>query len=211
MKADDIARYLQDHPQFFEDYHDLLAQLYVPHPHGGRTISITERQILTLREKAKALELKLAELLRFGEDNDLISTRVHALSVALMTAGSFEAVMNAPARATGRSLRGAQSGAASVEQCADPRRRGVCAGRRAHPRVCQRSKAALLRPGERSGRARLVRRRRTGGAVDGADSAAPRDAHGRSAGAGCDRRRRVSCPTWARSIWSASANCSVLP
>jgi uncharacterized protein len=95
MKADDIARYLQDHPQFFEDYHDLLAQLYVPHPHGGRTISITERQILTLREKAKALELKLAELLRFGEDNDLISTRVHALSVALMTAGSFEAVMNA--------------------------------------------------------------------------------------------------------------------
>jgi len=95
MKADDIARYLQDHPQFFEDYHDLLAQLYVPHPHGGRTISITERQILTLREKAKALELKLAELLRFGEDNDLISTRVHALSVALMTAGSFDAVMNA--------------------------------------------------------------------------------------------------------------------
>ena len=95
MRADDIARYLQDHPQFFEDYHDLLAQLYVPHPHGGRTISITERQILTLREKAKALELKLAELLRFGEDNDLISTRVHALSIALLTAGSFDALMNA--------------------------------------------------------------------------------------------------------------------
>jgi uncharacterized protein YigA (DUF484 family) len=94
MRADDIARYLQDHPQFFEDYHDLLAQLHVPHPHGGRTISITERQILTLREKAKALELKLAELLRFGEENDLISTRVHALSVALLTAGSFEALMN---------------------------------------------------------------------------------------------------------------------
>lgn len=93
MKADDVARYLQDHPQFFEDYHDLLAHLYVPHPHGGRAISITERQILTLREKAKLLELKLAELLRFGEDNDVISTRVHALSIALMTAGSFDAVM----------------------------------------------------------------------------------------------------------------------
>jgi hypothetical protein len=93
MRADDVARYLQDHPQFFDDYHDLLAQLYVPHPHGGRAISITERQILTLREKAKALELKLAELLRFGEDNDLISTRVHALSIALLTAGSFDALM----------------------------------------------------------------------------------------------------------------------
>ena len=53
MRADDIARYLQDHPQFFEDYNDLLAQLYVPHPHGGRTISITERQILTLRERLR--------------------------------------------------------------------------------------------------------------------------------------------------------------
>jgi uncharacterized protein YigA (DUF484 family) len=95
MRADDIARYLQDHPQFFEDYHDLLAQLHVPHPHGGRTISITERQILTLREKAKALELKLAELLRFGEENDHISTHVHALSLALLTAGSFEALMTA--------------------------------------------------------------------------------------------------------------------
>ncbi|MBU0601252.1 MAG: DUF484 family protein [Gammaproteobacteria bacterium] len=95
MRADDVARYLQDHPQFFEDYHDLLAQLYVPHPHGGRTISITERQILTLRERAKALELKLAELLRFGEDNDLISGRVHALSIALLTAGSFDSVMTA--------------------------------------------------------------------------------------------------------------------
>jgi hypothetical protein len=50
MKADEIARYLQDHPKFFEEYADLLAQLYIPHPHGGRTISITERQILTLRE-----------------------------------------------------------------------------------------------------------------------------------------------------------------
>ena len=43
-----------------------------------------------VREKAKALELKLAELLRFGEDNDVISTRVHALSIALMgLAASF--------------------------------------------------------------------------------------------------------------------------
>ncbi len=93
MRADDVARYLQDHPQFFDDYHDLLAQLYVPHPHGGRAISITERQILTLREKAKTLEAKLAELLRFGEENDLISNRVHALSIALLTAGSFDALM----------------------------------------------------------------------------------------------------------------------
>jgi len=83
MKADEIARYLQDHPKFFEEYADLLAQLYIPHPHGGRAISITERQILTLREKAKQLESKLGELIRFGEENDVIGEKVHRLAVGL--------------------------------------------------------------------------------------------------------------------------------
>lgn len=89
VHADDVARYLQNNPKFFEDYADLLAHLYIPHPHGGRTISITERQILTLRDKGKALEGKLAELIRFGEDNDSISARVHRLSVALLAAQDF--------------------------------------------------------------------------------------------------------------------------
>lgn len=92
MKADEIARYLQDHPGFFEEYADLLAQLCIPHPHGGRTISITERQILTLREKAKQLESKLGELIRFGEENDAIGEKVHRLATALAGARDFAAV-----------------------------------------------------------------------------------------------------------------------
>lgn len=95
MKADDVARYLQDHPQFFEEYADLLAQLYIPHPHGGRAISITERQILTLREKARQLESKLAELIRFGEDNDAIGEKVHRLALALLTAEDFPSALHA--------------------------------------------------------------------------------------------------------------------
>ena len=95
MKADEIARYLQDHPKFFEEYADLLAQLYIPHPHGGRAISITERQILTLREKAKQLESKLGELIRFGEENDVIGEKVHRLAVGLSGARDFDAVRRA--------------------------------------------------------------------------------------------------------------------
>ncbi len=90
IQPDDVARYLQDNPKFFEDYAELLAHLYIPHPHGGRTISITERQILTLREKCRALEGKLGELIHFGEDNDAISAKVHRLSVALLAAHDFE-------------------------------------------------------------------------------------------------------------------------
>ena len=90
IQPDDVARYLQDNPKFFEDYAELLAHLYIPHPHGGRTISITERQILTVREKCRALEGKLGELIHFGEDNDAISAKVHRLSVALLAAHDFE-------------------------------------------------------------------------------------------------------------------------
>ncbi len=87
MKADDVAHYLQSHPKFFEDYAELLAHLYVPHPHTGRAISITERQILGLREKARKLESKLVELIHFGEENDAIGEKVHQFVLTLLAAG----------------------------------------------------------------------------------------------------------------------------
>jgi len=42
-----------------------------------------------LREKARLLEAKLGELLRFGEDNDAIAEKVHRLSLALLGAKDF--------------------------------------------------------------------------------------------------------------------------
>lgn len=86
MKAEEVARYLQDHPEFFEQYADLLTQIAIPSPHGGRAISITERQMGALRDKVKQLEGKLAELIRFGEENDGIAAKVHKLAVALLAA-----------------------------------------------------------------------------------------------------------------------------
>jgi hypothetical protein len=86
MTADDVANYLKENPSFFEAYHELLAQLSVPHPHGGRTISIAERQVLALREKSRQLEAKMVELLRFGEENDAVGEKVHRLCIALASA-----------------------------------------------------------------------------------------------------------------------------
>ena len=50
MTSEEVSLYLQNHPQFFEDHADLVSKLLIPHPHGGRTISITERQMLSLRD-----------------------------------------------------------------------------------------------------------------------------------------------------------------
>lgn len=72
MTSQDVADYLHAHPEFFEEHADLLNTLTLPHPHRGRAISLTERQMLTLREKNKVLELRLSELLRHGEENEVI-------------------------------------------------------------------------------------------------------------------------------------------
>jgi len=95
MKPEDVADYLQQHPEFFEEYADTLAEIYIPHPHGGRTISISERQILTLREKSKQLETKLREIIDFGEENDAIGEKIHRLTLALLGARDFTAALSA--------------------------------------------------------------------------------------------------------------------
>jgi len=95
MKADEVVRYLQDNPGFFEDYAELLAQIYIPHPHGGRAIPIAERQILTLREKSRMLEGKLSELIQFGEENDAIGEKMHRLCLALFPAVDLQAMLQA--------------------------------------------------------------------------------------------------------------------
>src|SRR5216684_2388388 len=92
MNAEDVFLFLRGHPQFFDQHPELLEKIYVPHPHGGRTIPLAERQILALRDKVKLLEGKLGELIRFGEENDAISEKVHRLSVALVGARDFPAL-----------------------------------------------------------------------------------------------------------------------
>jgi len=73
---DQIAQYLLDHPAFFESYPDLLASLAVPSPHGQRAVSLVERQVDILRERNKQFELKLAELVRHGRENDAIADKL---------------------------------------------------------------------------------------------------------------------------------------
>lgn len=86
MNPDAVAQYLQHNPSFFEEYADLMAQIFVPHPHGGRAISLPERQMLTLREKVRALEHTLAELVATGRSNDALSDKMHRLTLGLLAA-----------------------------------------------------------------------------------------------------------------------------
>jgi uncharacterized protein YigA (DUF484 family) len=94
LKAEDVARYLEENPIFFEDHAELLARIQVPHPHGGQAIPLSDRQVLGLREKTRALEGKLSELIQFGEENDVISERVHRLGVAMLAARTLPTLLH---------------------------------------------------------------------------------------------------------------------
>ena len=94
MKAEDVAEYLQNNPDFFESYALMLSEIVIPHPYGGRTVSLSERQMLTLRERVKELEKKLHELLEFGKDNDALQNKLHLFTVALFNAHALLSLQN---------------------------------------------------------------------------------------------------------------------
>lgn len=93
MNPNEVVRYLHEHPEFFDQYAELLMLVTIPDPHSGRAISITEKQLFMLREKVRQLEAKLAELISFGEDNDAIAEKVHRMALALLAASDLSGVL----------------------------------------------------------------------------------------------------------------------
>jgi uncharacterized protein len=71
----EIADYLLANPQFFERHAELLGNVMLASPHGNRAVSLQERQMDMLRDKNKQIERRLAELLRYGHENDGIAAR----------------------------------------------------------------------------------------------------------------------------------------
>ncbi len=46
LTPEQVADYLRQNPGFFEQNVDLLVNIQIPHPHGGRAVSIVERQLV---------------------------------------------------------------------------------------------------------------------------------------------------------------------
>ena len=69
ITEDDIANYLANSPDFFERHAELLASVQLSSGHGNRVISLQERQAGMLREKIKALESRVVDMIRHGREN----------------------------------------------------------------------------------------------------------------------------------------------
>src|ERR1700739_3385889 len=86
MDSHAIAQYLSDHPHFFEEHAELLSKIKLTSPLAGRTVSLQERQMEVLREKIKILEMRMMDLIRVGQNNDVITTKFQNWSRSLLLA-----------------------------------------------------------------------------------------------------------------------------
>jgi uncharacterized protein len=77
ITEDDIANFLANTPDFFERHAQLLAAVQLTSAYGNRAVSLQERQAEMLREKIKALEHRIMDMVRHGNENTVIADRIY--------------------------------------------------------------------------------------------------------------------------------------
>lgn len=93
-----VAQYLADNPHFFEEHANLLGDVKLSSPLTGRAVSLQERQMEVMRDKYKALELRLSDLTRHAQENANIANRFHSWNQALLQVRSDAEVPRAVAQ-----------------------------------------------------------------------------------------------------------------
>lgn len=84
ITEDDIVHFLVNTPDFFERHAQLLATVQLTSPHGGRAVSLQERQAEMLRDKIKTLEHRIMDMIRNGNENLMIGERVQRWTRSLL-------------------------------------------------------------------------------------------------------------------------------
>lgn len=92
LNEHEVAAYLQQNPEFFQNHADLLAVMHVPSAHGKGAVSLAERQQIAQRDKIRQLERKYSELLTIGIENDETGNKVHQLTLGLLNSADFLAL-----------------------------------------------------------------------------------------------------------------------
>ena len=82
----DLADYLLQTPEFFTRHADVLHAVQFSNPHGGRAISLQERQAEVMRDKIRSLDAQLLELKRNAHNNQTIQDNFHAWTLSLLAA-----------------------------------------------------------------------------------------------------------------------------
>ncbi|MDF3014374.1 MAG: hypothetical protein K0Q78_2578 [Cellvibrio sp.] len=83
LEPEQIEAYLREHPDFFEQHHELLAEITLPHE-SGSAVSLVERQVAILRERNIDMRHRLSKLLDNARDNDKLFDKSKRLVLSLI-------------------------------------------------------------------------------------------------------------------------------
>jgi len=85
ITAQEVVNYLRNHPGFFNDHPDLLAEIEIPHERG-EAVSLVEKQVAILREQHEQTRKRMHELIEIARQNEELAKRMHQLGLTLMDA-----------------------------------------------------------------------------------------------------------------------------
>lgn len=85
LSAFEVAAFLRRNPDFLSAFPDLSFALTIPREHGAST-SLASYQLEVLRDKNRALNRRLSELVAIAQENEQLMARVHAFTLSLMRA-----------------------------------------------------------------------------------------------------------------------------
>jgi uncharacterized protein YigA (DUF484 family) len=94
LEPEQIAAYLQQHPDFFVARQELLGDLFLPHE-SGPAVSLVERQVSVLRERNMDMRHRLSKLLDNARDNDKLFDKTKRLVLTLLEAQDLPDIIDA--------------------------------------------------------------------------------------------------------------------
>jgi len=89
----EVATYLQQHPEFFNEHLGLLEHINIPHP-SGNAVSLISKQLELFRQRHHEMESHLNGLIEVARENDSSANKMHELTLAVLEADSFVTAIN---------------------------------------------------------------------------------------------------------------------
>ena len=87
-----VVDYLRQHPDFFTQHEELLAELRIPHA-SGQAVSLVERQVQVLRDQLDSCTSRLKELITIARENEILADKMHELTLSLLDTSTFEEML----------------------------------------------------------------------------------------------------------------------
>jgi uncharacterized protein YigA (DUF484 family) len=94
LSGEQVAEFLENNPDFFDHFPDLLFDLKIPHE-SGKAISLVEKQVSVMRERNTELRRRLTQLIHNARENDRLFEHSRRLVLALLECQNIKQIEDA--------------------------------------------------------------------------------------------------------------------